>query len=471
MKEVLVVYDDRKKPNREIRSITGNKSFGETIFKRRTLLSMVQQQVPKLVVINDETSLSLAMYQEETVICHLFSGFGVKSQEEFAVLMQKSPYVNENYVVYCKEQPAMGIFKDLSSYRKFVGDDMVEPEVLALRMESFETLHSDAFVDLSNQAEFMRFITSGFEARFFNALEGDEYIVTKRSTNKIKIKSEYNFYYLLPESMKMWFVMPFHYEEEENSASYQMERYHMTDIAIRFVHGAVDLTEFEGILKHLFRFINTREEKEVTSEEYQAVMNRLYLEKVDQRMTELSKSPDYQKLNLLIQSGTGFTNLEEIISKYKKLYQELINKTKFKTKAVVGHGDLCFSNILYQKDAQILRLIDPKGCQTKEELYTDPYYDLAKLSHSICGCYDFFNSGLYEIRLGDNMQFELSVDTDNTEYKKMFARFLAENGFDYKLVRLFEASLFLSMLPLHMDREQKVFGFILNALQIMEELQ
>ena len=38
-------------------------------------------------------------------------------------------------------------------------------------------------------------------------------------------------------------------------------------------------------------------------------------------------------------------------------------------------------------------------------------------------------------------------------------------------VRIYEASLFLSMLPLHMDNPHKVFAFILNAKNILEEIE
>ena len=140
-------------------------------------------------------------------------------------------------------------------------------------------------------------------------------------------------------------------------------------------------------------------------------------------------------------------------------------------KLAVGHGDLCFSNILYSKEAEILKLIDPKGALLQEELYTDPYYDLAKLSHSICGCYDFFNSGLYEISIKRDLKLDLTIDTDNTSYKEIFKSYLQENGYNYALVRLYEASLFLSMLPYHMDQPGKVFGFLLNAIKILDEVE
>ena len=101
----------------------------------------------------------------------------------------------------------------------------------------------------------------------------------------------------------------------------------------------------------------------------------------------------------------------------------------------------------------------------------DPYYDVAKLSHSICGHYDFFNSDLYEITIDAGLRARVKVDADNRGYVELFKESLAEHGMDFVLIRLYETSLFLSMLPLHMDRPQKVFGFIMNALAIMDSLE
>ena len=67
--------------------------------------------------------------------------------------------------------------------------------------------------------------------------------------------------------------------------------------------------------------------------------------------------------------------------------------------------------------------------------------------------------------------FELDIDFDNTEYKKIFRNYVENSGFSYMAVRIYEVSLFLSMLPLHMDNPQKVFGFILNAIDILGEIE
>ena len=81
------------------------------------------------------------------------------------------------------------------------------------------------------------------------------------------------------------------------------------------------------------------------------------------------------------------------------------------------------------------------------------------------------NSDLFEITVDSNMTARVRVDADNRQYVELFRDILGEYGMDLVLIRLYEASLFLSMLPLHMDRPQKVFGFIINALAILDSLE
>ena len=475
MKQIFVIYDDSKMPGKEIKTITGAKSYGETIFKRVTLKDRMEAEIVKekqvLTVFNykgekDNAALFAALpLDNNTTIVHLYSNFGLKDTKAFSVLLKKAEFMNESYTAFCDNKPAMSFLAGADSYKKAF-DALIAGEYEAERIEN------EAFMDLSVRANFLTFITGGFDARFFNALAGDEYTVTKRSTKKEKIKAEYQFYYLLPEMMKMWFVMPYDYKEDADGASYTMERFHMTDIAIRFVHGAVDEEELKDILDKLFYFINLRATKEVSSDVGKAVAKELYIDKLAARMEELKKYKEYEQFDSMIKMGTSYDGIADVVSKYEKLYEKLaMANNRNYGKLAVGHGDLCFSNILYSKEAEILKLIDPKGALQEEELYTDPYYDLAKLSHSICGCYDFFNSGLYEISIKRDLKLDLTIDTDNTSYKEIFKSYLQENGYNYALVRLYEASLFLSMLPYHMDQPGKVFGFLLNAIKILDEVE
>lgn len=73
--------------------------------------------------------------------------------------------------------------------------------------------------------------------------------------------------------------------------------------------------------------------------------------------------------------------------------------------------------------------------------------------------------------MDDELKAHLFVDANNREYVELFKGKLEQFGIDFKLVRMYEASLFLSMLPLHMDRPKKVFAFVLNAIAILESLE
>ena len=206
-------------------------------------------------------------------------------------------------------------------------------------------------------------------------------------------------------------------------------------------------------------------------EEFFGKRKELYIDKVEKRIEEWKAHPGFGQIEQLIADGTAYSGIDEILSEYETLYDRMIGKKEEELSLCVSHGDLCFSNILYQSDADMVRLIDPKGALDKEALYTDPYYDMAKLSHSICGNYDFINSALYEIVVGDDMSLKLVIDNENEPYANIFKEFLGKAGFDIRFVRLFECSLFLSMLPLHQDRPNKVLAFILNAIDILDEVR
>lgn len=460
MKKVTVIYDDSIMPCREVRNITGNKSFGNTIYKRiklssRTRTAVVKQGRNCEFILSDELGGNGAI--PEGVYFKLFSNMAIKDEKAFKTLLEKASYAKDIYRITQDNEEAAIIYPDAQSLDADTSDSL---EIV-----------TDAFLNLNNPAAFRQFITGGFDARFFNALTGDDYRVVKHSEKKEKLKKEFDFYGLLPEKMKMWFVMPFDYRENDTEASYTMERYHMTDLAIRFVHGAISPDEFNSILERLFKFIEERTVKDVSPDEYDLVAQSLYIDKVKERIENLKNMEGYERIASLISSGTGYENIDQIVERYLALYKSVTGSKKFKPLLVVGHGDLGFSNILYSEEASLIRLIDPKGASSEDELYTNPYYDIAKLSHSICGSYDYFNSDQFEISLDEELKLKLTIDCDNAVYKDMFKEYLKKYELDYNLIRLYEASLFLSMLPLHMDREKKVLGFILNAIDIMDELR
>lgn len=476
-KKVFVLYDDRIRPNEKIAQVAGNKSYGSIIFKQKTIQSRLEEALEEKDYILKFYPFSQEEKREESIravlsavqmasVVYLYSSYGIGDRKLFGFLLDKAQFLNRSKRVEVDRKTAALLFADIEQFREWVKKGS-NPE----GSEDMESLSGEMFLDLSSFDTFIRFITSGFDARFFNTLEGDEYTVTKRSSNKEKIKSEYQFYQFLPKEMQHWFVQPFSYEESADSASYTMERMHMTDLAIQYVHGAISPEDLDSILRQLFYFLRTRCTKRISEEEYKRQSESLYLEKVLKRLEELKKNSYFANMNQILGAGTAYEDIDAVYAHYQRLYERVHRKYRFEPLATVSHGDLCFSNILYQRHANILRMIDPKGAKKEEDLFMNPWYDLAKLSHSICGRYDFFNSGLYRVEIGKDLRLSLQVDFDNQAYKECFERYLKENQFSYPVVRLYEASLFLSMLPLHMDNPQKVFGFLLNGIEILEEVE
>lgn len=464
MKKVIVLINDNRKPCREISSITGKKSFGNTIYKRISLKKRLVDAFvddESVVLAEDEIEFAgRAVKIYDSAVVMLYTDFIVTDSKELKIITKKACFSHENYRLICEGRLCGVIFADVNGYLRSSEQDY----------EKYSEVATTAFKDISDPTAFRNYITGGFDARFFNMLSGDDHTVIKKSENLEKIKKEYEFYYLLPEDMKQWFVRPYDYKEEGNVASYTMKRYHMTDLAIRYVHGAIKTTEFDEIMDNLFYFIAHRKVKKVSVEEYEFAATGLYIAKAEERVAKLKTMEGYDQIAQSIATLTPYKDIDEIIEKYKGLYKSIRTGKKFEPVQVVGHGDLCFSNILYNHDANLCMLIDPRGALTEDDLYMDPYYDLAKLSHSVCGHYDYFNSDLYTIVMDSNMQARINVDCDNREYVRIFKSYLEKNGLDLRLIRLYEASLFLSMLPLHMDRPQKVFAFILNAVAILESL-
>jgi hypothetical protein len=124
------------------------------------------------------------------------------------------------------------------------------------------------------------------------------------------------------------------------------------------------------------------------------------------------------------------------------------------------HGDLCLSNVLYDVGGGIVRLIDARGRWGSEDSPIgagDLKYDLAKLRHSLCGGYDFIVNDLFDLRLGEDgttLDWQLARQPQHRAVAAQFDALLAPRH-DLQEVRLIEALLFISMLPLHADRPRR----------------
>lgn len=480
--KVIVIFDDTGRKSEVITDIIGNKGFSDVVVKKRHLEEYYKDEISKIYpdltwcklqsgFEYSELIKQMEQYYETDVrIMHCFSNYLISDVHKAELSFQKLQYIDEPFGALEGKRAVAGMFPNAREYVGFCKNVLAGQHAWDIIRNLKNTFEMEGLVDISVIGNFIQCITGNFDARYFNSLKGNEYTIVKTSSNKKKIKAEYNFYHLLPENMKFWFVMPFNYVEEEDSASYTMERLHMTDLAIKWVHGSMDESEFEDLMDKYFYFFSCRHKKVCTESEYSRIADELYVDKVNERIALLKKCPEYQKINVLLEA-TEDTKIDHLVDKYFALKKKIENRITFSNELVIGHGDPCFANALYNKSTKTLKFIDPKGALSEEELWTNPYYDVAKLSHSVCGRYDFFNNALFDIKIDSTFTYNLEIPFDNTRYVQIFRKKAEENGFNYLAVRIYEASLFLSMLPLHIDNPHKVFGFILNAKNILEEIE
>lgn len=337
--------------------------------------------------------------------------------------------------------------------------------------ETVETVTDPmGLVDLRDQARFVEFLSGGFTVRHFNRIEEDRFVITKRSADKDKMRREARFHSLLPASVQHFFVQPYGYEETADGASYRMRRLYVPDTAVQWVHHAFAPADFDRFMDQVTHFLAARPVREVPVETGARQARALYVEKVRSRVDALLEHPVGRAVDSTLRAGGHPDGVAGMLQGYLALHERL-TRARRPERLALTHGDLCFSNILYSQPSQMLQLIDPRGADEEAELYSDAYYDLAKLSHSVLGGYDLVHAGLYRIEHDGDLRLHLHLEAEDLQDLQLsFVRRVEQLGFDVRLVRLYEASLFLSMLALHVDAPKKVLAFALRAQQVLDSL-
>lgn len=341
------------------------------------------------------------------------------------------------------------------------------------RSERIERLEVPrGILGIASPGPFTRFVSGSFYTRAFNAMRDDGRTVQKRSQDVDKLRREHAWWYLLPPRLQRMVVQPYDLQIGDGWASYRMERLNIPDMAVVWVHGpgALSEAELEDFLDAVFDWFEQRPTRPVPPEEARAAARSLYVDKLDRRIARLLALEGGQRLDARLQVGTE-GGLRGLVQRYRQLLHAEWREGIGQELAVL-HGDLCFSNILFDKRSRLLRLIDPRGAESDSELYGDPYYDIAKLSHSVLGGYDFLNHGLFDVVIGEGLGLELrSQQPAPGPREERFLRRVQEAGFDPRRMRLYEASLFLSMLPLHAEDPRKLLAFALTAERILDQVE
>lgn len=479
--KVLLILDDRELASGEVCSLIGSRRFGDIIFKRQPLLEHFRSALPawaqtRLIHLrsNDDLAslrLTLETCSADTGAFVIAARAGFTKTEHLTQLVERLPYAEDDFTD--------SLYKPLLVFLRNA-HVLIEqwPALTAAPLhtwkqawQSSQRLQSVKPLNLGKISDFLSFFRNSTATRHFNEVQSDDYYYTKRSSDKRKIFAEYSFYGLAHESMQPWLIQPFEFQDEGQFASYKMLRYYLADAALQWVHGAFEPDTFTAFVERLLFFLTQRPKKNCSKEQSATMARELFVNKLEIRTKEFLAMEEGQRINQLATSATAKLEISHQLERFLRLYKRY-EKDFSIDHCVMGHGDPCFSNVLYDQQRYLLKLIDPKGALTEDEMWTHPLYDLCKLSHSALGDYDFINNGLYSVGFSDNNDLVLNLmHSNHATLKPIFLQRLNSIGYNARTIRLGEASLFLSMLPLHIDYPNKVIAFMLKARQILDEIE
>jgi dTDP-glucose pyrophosphorylase len=323
------------------------------------------------------------------------------------------------------------------------------------------------------------------EQRAFNELHVDEVFgtITKRSRHVEKFVDEINYLRLLPADLAVLFPRVVDYSTEAASPHLTLEFYGYPTLAELYVFENVDAGIWRRVFEHLHRLITEGFLAHPHPIDSTAV-RAMYLDKPRQRLAELDAP---SALRTLVDAEepvhVNGQPLRPIAALWPRI-EEAVSRLEHNAAGAVIHGDLCFSNVLYDLRSGVGKLIDPRGSFGHAGLYGDLRYDVAKLWHSVHGSYDFITADLFRVEV-DGLDASLQIhrrpyhERIRAEFEDVFfvepradapvEGIDASGRFDRNDIALITGLLFASLPPLHYDHPPRQLAMYLRALQLLNE--
>ena len=360
---------------------------------------------------------------------------------------------NSRELIRCITQTEWDFIKGLNCYHQSIGLIAVE---------------SNSWFDFGHVNTYYRSKAEFTTQRAFNELKITSKWVEKSSYVDKKIGAEANWFETIPVEMKGNTPQFLGSKDVNGKISYRLEYLHLTALNELFVFSKLPNHIWKQILENCLDFIELcRGFVEVGSNSTNTLDN-LFSEKTRFRLNEYCESNGVNLNQKWEFNDSKSVTLSDILQCSEK------HLPKQNEKNTVLHGDFCFSNILYDFRADKVKTIDPRGMtpQGEKTIYGDTNYDLAKLSHSILGLYDWIIAGYYQVEIkGSNIRLNIANEDDHSEIQQMFIDLVKYKfGLTAQHLYAMQIQLFLSMLPLHSDDINRQNALFANTFRLYEIL-
>lgn len=309
--------------------------------------------------------------------------------------------------------------------------------------------------------------------RSFNAIKISEGVLYKTGLPLEKIEAEERWFKNVPLAVRKY--TPHLLDagtSPDGSRFYALEYLPYLPLNELFVHGrnSADfwMRKFELLKKFFEDAGKAYSPEKMVLEDIKRDSISLYQEKTISRLRSYANETGFSDQAVIsAQHGQSLT--------IEKIAQECMERgMRMPVVPAVIHGDLCFSNILFDSRSERLKVIDPRGLNFNGDfsIYGDQKYDLAKLAHSVIGLYDFIIAGRYLIESDADgyecIRFE--IDPRLGAVQNGFLEMVFLDGISVRDIMPLVVLLFLSMLPLHADRPERQKAMLLNAVRLYKNI-
>lgn len=418
--------------------------------------------------------LSDTLYVADVTASENWSVARVNDKGELLDLTDKKELPGESHLALCGYYQFGNTPLLKESLETCLGNGARELSQLILRYHAVQPLklaRAGNWFDFGHLETFIRSRKSLLRPRHFNQLTIDPLLntITKISEKSDKLEDELNWYKLLPGKLKTLTPRIITEQNEAGKVTITQEFYGYPSLSELYVYGDLSNPVWESIIDYLFQIHGLFREYAKAAERRH--LADIYETKTHERVEQLlGQNPFWENLwklpRIAIQDKT-YRNIPACLEQLAPAIRRLTEQKEFH----IIHGDYCLSNILYDLNNQIVRLIDPRGSFGEKGVYGDARYDIAKLRHSIVGQYDYIVADLFQVSCQEGrFDYQLFEDNRNRHMHDYFDNCVKHNGYDLREIKLIEGLLFLSMIPYHADYFERQQMMFVKSVTILNEL-